>query len=46
MIRRTEKGARPMHTEQKIIRSILAQVRKAVLGKDQVLARVLVPLPT
>ena len=33
-----------MHTEQKIIRSILAQVRKAVLGKDQVLARVLLAI--
>ena len=33
------KGATAMHTEQKIIRNILAQVRKAVLGKDQVLAR-------
>lgn len=30
-----------MNTEQKLIRSILAQVRKAVRGKDQVLAQVL-----
>lgn len=33
-----------MHTEQKIIRSILVQVRKAVRGKDQVLARVLLSI--
>ena len=33
-----------MHTEQMAIRSILAQVRKAVRGKDQVLARVLLSI--
>lgn len=33
-----------MNTEQKLIRSILAQVRKAVRGKDQVLAQVLLAI--
>ena len=39
-----EKGDRHMQTEQMAIRSILAQVRKAVRGKDQVLARVLLSI--